>query len=156
VPYSQLSPEERKILEKGEYSDGEIVGGGLLGSFLGLGLGHAAQGRFREKGWIFLVGEAVGSYVFMWSLINCVDDIDNDSDHCNGGMLATSIIAVAVLRIWEIVDLWTVPAAHNREYRRLRNRLYQQQRPYYQPARWGLFAAPGKDGGGIAGVMVRF
>lgn len=156
VPMQALSPEERALLEKGEYTEGQIVGGGLLGTFFGLGIGHAVQGRFKEKGWIFLVGEAAGAYVWIWTMANCLNDIDDDRDRCNEGLLVTSILAVGVLRIWEIVDVWAHPGAHNRRVRQLRNRLYQQQGPYYPQPRWGVFAAPGKEGGGVAGVMVRF
>jgi hypothetical protein len=156
APTPQLTYEERKLLEKGEYSDGQIVGGGLLGTFFGFGLGHAVQGRFREKGWIFLAGEAVGGYFWMWSLFQCVTESIDGDDDCNESMLVGSMVLVAVVRIWEIVDVWAYPARHNRRYRRLRNRLYQQQGPYRQQSTWGWYAAPGKDGGGVAGVVVRF
>ncbi len=157
VPLPPLTYEERKILEKGEYTDGQIVGGGLLGTFFGLGLGHAAQGRFREKGWVFFAGELVTGYAWFWSLFQCVGDIDDDNDDdCNETMLVGSMFAFAALHIWEIADVWGHPVLHNRKWRRLRNRLQQQQGPYYPRPRWGVYAAPGKQGGGVAGVVVRF
>jgi len=51
-PTDDWTDKERKILERGEYTTHEIVGGGLLGTLVGFGTGHVAQERWRERGWI--------------------------------------------------------------------------------------------------------
>ena len=33
-----------------------FIAGGVTGTVLGLGIGHGVQGRWNEKGWIFLLG----------------------------------------------------------------------------------------------------
>jgi hypothetical protein len=56
---TELSEEEREILERGEYSTGEWVGGGIVGYLAGFGIGQALQGRRSDIGWVFTLGEAV-------------------------------------------------------------------------------------------------
>ena len=90
-------------------------------------------------------------------MIECLEETvdDNDRDNCNETALVGSMLALGVLHIWEIVDVWSYPAGHNRKVRRLRNRLYQRQAPRPAQPRRGFFAGPSKDGGGVAGVAIR-
>ena len=44
-PDSRLSDRDAEILARGLYTQNEVIGGGLLGSTLGFGTGHAYQGR---------------------------------------------------------------------------------------------------------------
>lgn len=53
-----LTDKDKEILEIGEISTVSYVVGGVLGTYpVGLGIGHAIQGRWSQKGWIFTAGE---------------------------------------------------------------------------------------------------
>lgn len=154
-----LTPAERRLLLRGEISDGEHIAGGLVGTFLGFGTGHAVQGRFSDRGWIFFLGEGAATVaVSMW-LVGCIeDDFDLHSDDtvCNDrvGLLIGGLVAMAVFRTWELIDVWAGPANHNARVRALRARL----RGGGTGVRW--YAAPTLGGGsvrgGVAGVELRF
>jgi hypothetical protein len=159
----QVTPEEYKLLQRGYISDGQHIGGGLLGTFMGLGIGHAVQGRWGETGWIFTFGEAATFGLFAYGLVDCVaesteyDAYGNDyqsSDDCAWGSLIVGMLGMTVLRVWEVVDVWAGPANHNRKLRELRWRLGLDAPPRRG---WATFAAPPKRGSGaVAGVVYRF
>ncbi len=137
----------------GEYTQGEIVGGGLLGTFFGFGLGHAVQGRWGDNGWIFTGGEIGAMAVMFSTMADCIDETLDGPQTCHEEWLAFSAIAFGVLRLWEIVNVWSGPARYNSELRQLRYRLGMQPP---QP-RWGLQLAPARHGsGGTVGVTYRF
>lgn len=153
----QVTPDEYRVLVRGEYGTGEIIGGGILGTWFGLGLGHAVQGRWSDKGWIFTFGEIGSVAMLTYGLARCIEEDyyydDSRHDGCDtGGLyLASGLIGFAVFRIWEIVDVWRGPIVHNQKLRELR------WRTGYGAPRWGVFAAPpAKGDGGIAGVTLRF
>src|SRR5512146_1511966 len=64
-PPVQLTPEERELLDQGEISDGQHIGGGAMALFVGLGVGQAVQGRWHDTGWIFTLGEPVAVTIMM-------------------------------------------------------------------------------------------
>lgn len=154
----QVTPDEYRLLQRGYISDGQHVGGGLVGTFFGFGLGHAVQGRWSEKGWMFTVGESAGIGLVMYGLIDCIEDDYYDEygdDDCAWGSIAIGMVALSVFRIWELVDVWAGPAQHNARVRNLRYRLGLEAPPR-TPA-WGVFAAPPRDGeGAVAGITLRF
>ncbi len=118
-----LKQEEEKILSIGEISTPRYVIGGILGTYpIGLGIGHAIQGRWSEDGWIFTAGELGSASVLFFGLLGCVDQVfkrDNCSDVENA-MIVTGLIGFVGFRIWEIVDVWAKPPAYNHKYRDLK------------------------------------
>ena len=153
--YHLLSAEERQLLRRGEISDEAHIGGGLVGTFFGFGLGHLVQGRFLDKGWIFMVGEAAAVTIVVIGLTGCYADAfdgrDNRCDDEFSTWLAVGLIGAVGFRIWELVDLWGGPPAHNERVRQLRFRAGLPQ--------YGLFSAPSLgrgDAGGVAGLTLRF
>lgn len=142
-PPPQLTPEEAKLLARGEISSGTHVAGGLAAFFLGLGVGHGIQGRWDETGWIFTVGELA-------SIAAIIVGIGEGED---SALVVGGAVGLVVFRVWEVVDAFAGPARHNRRLRELRMRLG------YPPAPYAItpFVAPPRDGaGGVAGVSVRF
>lgn len=118
-----LSEDEKSILEMGEISDTKYIVGGILGTYpLGFGIGHAIQGTWSYRGWIFTVSELTSLAVLISGLSSCDWDFDEDEDLCSGG--ASTAVTVGLFsfigfRIWEIVDVWAgVP-----KYRRKQNEL---------------------------------
>jgi hypothetical protein len=151
-----VTPEEYQMLVRGEYQAGEIIVGGLVGTFWGLGLGHAIQGRWSDQGWKFTLGELGSFAVMMYGLMRELNSDDyyygdnRRNDDTGVTYLVAGAIGFAVFRIWELVDVWHGPIEHNNKLRELRWRT-----GYGQP-RWSVFAAPAHGDGGVAGVVLRF
>jgi hypothetical protein len=89
-------------------STGKYITGGVLGSTIGFGIGHAVQGRYGERGWLFTMTEAVGTGMM---ILGCNDRKDRDGDgekECNNkGLVAAGLVVAIGFHIWEIVDVWT-------------------------------------------------
>jgi hypothetical protein len=96
--------------------------GALIGTFIGFGVGHALQGRYKEIGWVFTVGEltslAAAFAGVIWANTESAHDYAiNKEPHMYipvGGLalLIASVIVFGSFRIWDIIDLWAcaVPA----------------------------------------------
>lgn len=86
----------------------KYVTGGVIGSAIGLGIGHGIQGRYADKGWIFTATEAAG-IAMMVAGCNDRKDTDNDGDEeCNNqGLAGAGLILAIGFHVWEIVDVWT-------------------------------------------------
>jgi hypothetical protein len=156
-PYGQPGPpltaEEQDLLMQGEISAGEHIGGGVLAWFIGFGSGHAVQGRYSEKGWIFTVGEGAGLALAVVGAVQCrrgVEDlqVDDGPRTCDLLFGAGAVVFVG-FRLWEVIDAMTGPASHNRKVRRLRNR-------HQQPAWHGFVVPAGAGDGAVAGMTLRF
>lgn len=151
VNYTSLNEADRQTLMRGEMSTARYVVGGILGTYpLGLGIGHAVQGRYSEKGWIFTVGEVSSLVVALAGLGDCFDDhYDNTHRNCSGGLLLLGAIGYFGFRIWEIVDVWATPLEQDRQYRELKSRLPASE-VTFQPG-----FIPLADGGAL-GLRVTF
>jgi hypothetical protein len=153
--YHLLSDEELEIVARGEISDEAHFGGGLVGTFFGFGLGHAVQGRFGDRGWIFLTGEAASGAFLIWGMSECFSLVPQEGgtgETCGkDARFLVGGIGLVAFRIWELIDVWAGPPAYNARVRDLRVRAGLP--PY------ALFAAPllGRgDAGGVAGLTTRF
>ena len=152
APAVQLTPEEHEILQRGEISIGKRIGGGIVGTAVGYGIGHAVQGRWSETGWIFTLGEGTALTVFMVAFSSCIAaDFEGRAheDRCAASLIGSGV-ALLGFRIWEIVDVWTGPSKHNRKVRELKQRTGQQ------PFRYGFYAAPTGTSSGVAGLTLQF
>jgi hypothetical protein len=165
VALRSLSGEEQRLLRDGEISAGQHAGGVLAAAYLGFGIGHMIEGRWRERGWIFTVGEPLAIAMLIDGLTSsmtgvCVEDPDHLHGCSHGAYsrnakweIAGGLVALMALRTWEIVDSYTGPVEHNRKVRQLRALTGQQ--PY--AVRLAPYLAPTGDGaGGLAGVAARF
>jgi hypothetical protein len=141
-----MSEIDREILARGEYSRDVIISGGLLGTILGFGTGHAVQSRYAERGWIFTVGELGTLSAGGIGLVSCGDDLGGLG--CSVGVAVGTLAVFAGFRVWEAIDVWAHPYAHNRRYRELSAGSTNPQ--------VSLFVAPTPDGGGAAGLAVQF
>lgn len=157
----QVTPDEYELLQRGEISQGQYIGGGILGSWMGFGTGHAVQERWTDKGWIFTVGESIGFGFMMAGMISCLDhayDYDQSERDCREGYFWGGFIALVGLRIWEIVDVWAYPPVHNRKVRELRARVYgpSYYQQYGQPPPPPPVYMRAVDGGFTGGITVTF
>ena len=148
--YHLLTDEERELIADGEIEPPQHIIGGVAGTFLGLGIGHAVQGRWGEKGWIFTVGEVAAFSLIIVSLGDCAFGQESCDDEADGAVLG--LFAFVGLRIWEAFDVWFGPRSHNRRVRAA------QMKAGLRPPTYGLYLAPPltHDEGGVAGLTLRF
>lgn len=145
----QLTAEQQTLLAAGEISMGKWFTGGVLSSFVGFGVGQAVQGRYRSRGWMFTVGDSVALTVTLYAAARCCRPAGNKEEYAVLGGLA----ALIGLRIWQTVDAWVVPPAHNAKVRALRTQLQ------LAPPSYGFYLAPPQNpdaSGGVAGLSLRF
>ncbi len=132
---SDLTAEEREILQKGEITKGRYITSGIVGTAAGFGIGHGIQGRYGELGWVFTVAETASVILLLRGLSKCVDDgiydsntdddiwyARNGNEGCDSGLMSLGLVGFLGFHIWEIIDVWTHPPAHNRRYRSIKNR----------------------------------
>ena len=95
----------------------DYITGGIVGTVFGFGTGHAVQGRYQEKGWVFTAGEVAASGLVIASLAPCRDDffsqrnitIQNRLAKCQKVGLVVGDLSFLGLRLWETLDAWTAP-----------------------------------------------
>ena len=128
----ELSPQDMEVLDNGELSTGRYLVGGILGTYpIGLGVGHAIQGRWVSKGWIFTAGELITGTLLMTTSLDCLsetflrsDQNEGDQVQCDAAPLITlSAYGYLALRVWEIVDLWRGGHLQQRRYQRLKKKI---------------------------------
>jgi hypothetical protein len=153
-PPVQLTAEEHQLLAEGGISLGQHAGGVAANWLFGFGIGQAIQGRWSDTGWIFTLGEAAGiTLIVAGAVRSCFGCEGGDND--GAALVIGGAIGYVAFHIWSIVDAATGPANHNRKVRALKQRvglpMHASQRilPYVAPARGG-------DGGGTAGLTLRF
>lgn len=93
-----------------ERADGQVTQdalGTFAGVFAGFGIGHAIQGRYREDGWKWTLGEAavIGGMV---AAVNssCGQANVRGERECQGAWVPVSVLAWVGYRIWQGADLW--------------------------------------------------
>lgn len=161
--YVELTLDEQKLLARGEISDNRYIGGAVASIFFGFGVGQAVQGRYGDTGWIFTVGE-VGSLTALFvgllqSFDRCYYDAYEPScsdDNHGETLLIGGMVGLLVFRAWELVDAFAGPPKHNARVRELRLRLGMPPPMYSR--RLAPYVAPtmSRDGGGTAGLTLRF
>ena len=150
----QVTPEEHELLLDGEISEGAHIAGAAVNFFFGFGLGQAIQGRFDKTGWIFALGGGVSVAAMIAGAVQHVDEcgFGENCDESNGaGMMVVGLVGFAVFHTWGLVDSIAGPSRHNRRVRDLQMRL--GMRPMYSVA---PFVRETRDGGGVAGLTLRF
>jgi hypothetical protein len=154
-PPIQLTPEEHQLLAEGEISPGQHAGGVVANWLFGFGIGQAIQGRWSDTGWIFTLGEAAGITLIIAGAARTCFLCESHEAEDGAALMIGGVISYLAFRVWSIVDAAAGPASHNRKVRALKQRvglpMHASQRvlPYVAPARGG-------DGGGTAGLTLRF
>lgn len=119
----ELIDKDKEILEIGEISTPRYVTGGILGTYpIGFGVGHAIQGRWDQRGWIFTAGEFGSLAIAVSGLVGCMDKTfeSNKCSDLESTLIVTGLVGFVGFRIWEIVDVWAAPPSHNTRYRELK------------------------------------
>jgi hypothetical protein len=128
TPYSTLSEEDKAILDSGEISNDTQLVSGLVGTFVGFGLGQAIQHRYWPTGALITVGEAASFGVLIAGLANCANNstlFQNTNGTLCGksdGLITAGALGYLAFRIWEVLDVWIAPSVVNRHYWNVRDR----------------------------------
>ncbi len=109
VVYSGVS--DAAALKYGKMTQGQYVTGGIVGSSVGFGIGHAIQGRYGDRGWIFTLGKSVGLGLSIAGVAGLSDSncLNNDDIECESDDLTLTGVGYAMMigvHIWEVVDVW--------------------------------------------------
>ena len=86
----------------------QYIAGGLLGTLSGFGIGHAIQGRWLEKGWIF-TGLTLGLPFAVVPFTPTRRGIKKDIIDLDK-LLLIATFAFLGLKVWEAVDVWSPPS----------------------------------------------
>lgn len=146
---ADFSPRERKLLARGEISGDRHVIGVVVSVIPGLGLGHVVQQRWKERGWIFTLGE----FAAFGFIAAAASESDLDPNVV-GALAIVGWGGFLGLRVWEVADAVSGPTRHNRKVRALRARAGSRSGAHVD-----LFVLPvrlGTHAGTVAGVTVRF
>ncbi len=153
----QLTPDQVELLQKGEISEGQHIGGGAVALFFGFGIGQAVQGRYSETGWIFTLGEGASIaalFVGIGRVADCIGDERCSTNNDAGILITGGLIGYLVFRTWGTIDAFTGPAKHNRKVRELRMRLGMPMPMYTQ--RVVPYVNRTRDSGATAGLVFHF
>jgi len=150
APNVILTPREQALLARGEISGDRHVLGVVGAVIPGLGLGHLIQQRWKERGWIFTLGEFAA-----FGLVAAAAAESDLDPNVVGAMAIVGWGGLLGLRVWEVTDAVTGPKRHNRRVRELRTRAGIGG----GAASVELFVTPlalGSRSGTIAGVALYF
>lgn len=161
-PAQPLSDDDRALLERGEISHDQIVGGAVLEGVFGFGLGQAYQHRWTQTGWIYTFGEAGSFVTFMDGVFEGIRQCDGPRHggpcSAGSGVALGGAIALFAFRVIGTIDAAVVPRWHNAKVRALRARLAPPQVearvvPYVAPY---VASGAATGTGGVAGFALRF
>lgn len=107
---------------------GRYVTGGIVGSVIGLGIGHAINGTYGKRGWIFTASEVASLGLLVGGLAVTLtksgvaeapygsgEEHYSTVDPAGPVMFIAGAVAYGALRVWEAVDLWVSPEVVSRE-----------------------------------------
>lgn len=106
VKVENTETDEFEKNDKIPVSTGRYITGGVLGSAIGLGLGHAVHGRYLDNGYLFTLGELFLPFVIgpaIYKMRTTKTQREKCTDFC--GFTDGFYIFVG-LRVWETIDLW--------------------------------------------------
>ena len=100
--------ENRKTISQGRY-----IVGGVAGIFPGFGIGHAIQGRYSDRGWIFTTGSVLIPVSFYMTIFfGTASGYQPDNKFLLSATYASlGLIFIGMgIKIWEMVDVWLLPS----------------------------------------------
>ncbi|MFO8070366.1 MAG: hypothetical protein R6V85_00705 [Polyangia bacterium] len=129
---------------QGYISKGRYAFGGLVGSVVGFGIGHAIHRHYKDCGWVFTLGEGAGLLLFLSTpLLSMFSVLDYGAVF---GIGIGGIVLWGGFKIWEIVDVWVRGHKHIVDPKKYPGNL---------PVSMRFFPIAFKNGGGL-GLVCRF
>ena len=136
--------------ESGEgISTGRYITGGIIGSAIGYGIGHAIQGRYMPLGLVFSLTEAAATVVIIADAHKTADTnifIFGDTKYALGTAGVIGLVALLGVHVWEVVDVWVAGAE-------LRRKAPKADLASMKTKIVALPIAPGGDAPGLSMVM---
>ncbi|HEV7556237.1 MAG TPA: hypothetical protein VGO00_12305 [Kofleriaceae bacterium] len=135
-----LDDDDRSVLEQGEISDGQTIGGGVAAILVGFGIGQSIEGRWLERGWMFTLADTGAAGLEVAGVIElfsrgCNHSCENRGLAMLGGAAAIEL-GSRILQTW---DAFVGPRTHNRRVRELRARTgVTRVMPYVTPNGIGI------------------
>lgn len=94
-------------------TEDRYIAGGVVGSVIGLGIGQAINGNYTNSGWVFTLTEVpslamliAGAMIYH---IGAPYMTYQQAKNLGTGLLIPGVLLFAGFRIWDIVDLWSMP-----------------------------------------------
>ena len=116
-----LSEEDRNILRDGELPTWRYVTGGVLSIYPGFGIGHAVQGVWLDRGWMFTLAQAGFGALAVAEAFSCGLS-SMVQDECEYGPTSgIGLVGFMVAYVWGAVDAWAYIPRRNRRYRELKS-----------------------------------
>jgi hypothetical protein len=122
----RLDPDDQRVLDIGEISNGRQVLGTVLAIWPGFGLGQAVEGRWHERGWIFTLGEA-GSLGVYAVAASCAFTKGQSCSDTAYDIAVVGVISLAAFHVAGILDAAIAPPFHNHRLHELRARIAPAQ-----------------------------
>ena len=119
VSYSPSVFSEQTSFNEGSYessvktlSQARYLGGGIAAAIVGFGVGHAVQGRYKDKGWIFTAAEVVALGGYFTSVVLLAKDVVETKtiNAGKGGLAVAFLVAFGAVKIWETIDAFILPS----------------------------------------------
>jgi hypothetical protein len=123
----RLDPDDQRVLDTGEISNGRQVLGTAFAIWPGFGLGQVAEGRWTERGWIFTFGEAGSLGVYAIGATCALASKHASCSDTNYGIAVAGVISLVVFHVAGVLDAAIAPPFHNRRVRELRARIAPSQ-----------------------------
>lgn len=94
-----------------QISHSDYVLGGVVGSIVGFGTGHAIQDRYLSGGgWAFTLCEGIGAAaIITGGILYGTAGTDVDKQTLGKRFMLAGGIFYGGFKIWEIIDLWVAP-----------------------------------------------
>ncbi len=83
------------------------LAGGIVGTVVGLGIGHGIEGRYMDKGLIFTISESLSILLI---IIGAAVPMPRGASI---PLIVVGALGLTGFKIWEIVDIWTGPMPSN-------------------------------------------
>ncbi|MFZ4714541.1 MAG: hypothetical protein ACOYL6_12540 [Bacteriovoracaceae bacterium] len=120
----EVEESDRAILEAGPVTRKKYVAGGITGTVLGFGAGHAMVGKWKEAGWYYTAAELGFLSLMMIGHKKSLSDtlstgFNGNFDGSNYALMITGYVGFISARIGEIFDVWNRPYEHNLRYKEL-------------------------------------
>jgi len=111
-------PEKEQPVAKTGISTGRYITGGIIGSAVGFGIGHAIHRRYMPLGLVFTLGEAAAFTAFFADTsfgTSTVSGITTVRATRIGTLGVIGLVVATGLHIWEVVDVWVTGASLREE-----------------------------------------
>jgi hypothetical protein len=128
-----------ELARRSEISGVQTAAGVLTATVVGFGMGQAAEGRWRDTGWIYTLGESI-------SLGAAVIGLGEDIKHCPIGIFrgdgwcgpanasaVLGLVGFGAFHLAGIIDAAVAPGRHNQGVRDARRRLGGASAPHVVP-----------------------